>query len=356
MKNLYLIRKNSSALLWVFILVLASCKKEEGGTLPDAAPGGAYVSNEGSFMNSNASVSFIAHDGQVLEDPFYDRNETPLGDVLQSLMFAGNRGYAVLNNSQRVVVFDAESFAYIGAVEGTDYPRHMLAVDSQKAYLTNGSMNGQVLIVDLNSRSVSGSVAVGNGPEQLVRSGNHVYVANSGGWLEDASVSVLDITTDQVVTTVPVGDRPVDLVTDHSGNIWVLCAGRVIYDASWNITGHTPAMLYRISSADHAVSWSAQVGETGDHPDDLAISPSGDQVYYNLNGIRRIEVSQPELPGQIVVGGDFHSLDVHPQSGEIWITSVPDFVSRSNVMRYAPSGEWVGTWQAGIGANGVYWR
>lgn len=316
---------------------------------------GAYVSNEGSFMNNNASVSYISPAGSVLSDPYFDANNFPLGDVLQSLAFQGSRGFAVLNNSQRVTVFDRITFEHIGVIEGCDYPRYLLPVSSSKAYLTNGSMSGQLLIVDLNTLTISGSVNVGNGPERMTRSGEIVFVANSGGWLSDNTVSMINATNDSFLDAVTVGDRPIDLVTDATGDVWVLCAGVVLYDENWNVTGHTAASLYRLSS-DGSVEWSALIGNEGDHPDDLAISPDGQMVYYHNNGVHSLAVSDPDQPHTTVLAGTFSSMDVHPETGEFWLTSIPDFVTPSTVYRYTASGVLKNSWTTGIGANGVWWR
>jgi len=293
----------------------------------------------------------------VLSDPYFDVNNFPVGDVLQSLAFQGNRGFAVVNNSQRVTVFDRITFEHIGEIEGCDYPRFMLPVSSSKAFLTNGAMSGQVLIVDLNTLTVSGSVNVGNGPERMTRTGEIVFVANSGGWLSDNTVSLINASNDSFLDAVTVGDRPIDLVTDATGDVWVLCAGVVLYDENWNVTGHTVASLYRLS-ADGTVEWSAMIGNEGDHPDDLAISPDGQIVYYNNNGIHSLSVSDPDQPHSTVLNGTFYSLDVHPETGDLWLTSSPDFItpSPSTVFCYSSTGILKNSWSAGIGANGVWWR
>ncbi|MFN8699988.1 MAG: DUF5074 domain-containing protein [Flavobacteriales bacterium] len=339
-------------------LFFSSCKKEDASeTTVTADPSGmgAYVSNEGSFMNNNASVSYIAQNGSVLSDPYFDANNFPMGDVLQSIAFQGNRGFAVLNNSQRVTIFDRITFEHIGEIEGCDYPRHMLPLSSSKAYLTNGSMSGQVLIVDLNTLSISGSVNVGNGPERMTRSGDVVFVANSGGWLSDNTVSIINATNDAFLNSVTVGDRPIDMVTDATSDVWVLCAGVVLYDENWNITGHTAASLYRLAQ-DGTVEWSALIGNEGDHPDDLAVSPDGQTVYYNNNGIHSLSISAPDEPHSVMLSGAFHSLDVNPETGDLWLTSIPDFVTQSTVYRYSSGGALISSWQTGIGANGVWWR
>ncbi|MFN9800264.1 MAG: YncE family protein [Bacteroidota bacterium] len=338
------------------VLFFSSCRKEEPeAPAADSAGLGAYVSNEGSFMNSNASITYITPGGSSLQDPFLDRNGFPIGDVLQSLAFSGEKGFAVVNNSQRIIAFNRFTFAFEGEVDGLSYPRYMLPLDNGKAYVSNGSMDGELVILNLSDLSVAGSIPVGKGPERMAKSDDLVAVTNSGGWLSDQTVTLIHAPTDQVTATITVGDRPIDLVVDASGDFWVLCSGKALYDDSWNIIGHTDASLWRLSGADGHVEWTTQLGVNGDHPDDLAISPDGEMIYFNLAGIHALSAIQPESGYTVIIPGNFHSLDVHPANGEIWLTSVPDFVSSSEVLRYRPSGALITTYQSGIGSNGVWW-
>jgi hypothetical protein len=57
-----------------------------------------------------------------------------------------------------------------------------------------------------------------------------------------------------------------------------------------------------------------------------------------------------------MLSGAFHSLDVNPETGDLWLTSIPDFVTQSTVYRYSSGGALISSWQTGIGANGVWWR
>lgn len=334
-----------------------ACKKDNNDpNLPNVSGAGAYVTNEGNFMNNNASISFISADGVVSEDPYFDRNGVPIGDVCTSLALRDGIGCAVLNNSQKLVVFDASTFAHARVIEGFSYPRHILMPESGTAYVTDGAFAGFVRVVNTTTGQIEQSIAVGNGPERMAISGGLLFVANSGGWTTDQTVSVIDMNTHNVVATVNVSDRPVALVTDASGMVWALCSGEVLYDEFWNVTGHTPARLHRIDPSDFSVSFSAVVGEEGDHPQSLSVSPDGQSLYYIIGGIRRLETTALVMPGELVVSGAFSSVNVHPQNGSLWTTSVSNFVSNSTISNYTTAGQLIRTFNTGIGANGVYWR
>ncbi|MCC6599095.1 MAG: hypothetical protein IT223_00300, partial [Crocinitomicaceae bacterium] len=87
------------------LLFLNACKKDESTPTPSPVGGylsGIYVANEGNFLSNNASVTFISDNGTVMEDPYFDVNGVSLGDVLLQFLPLDGKGYAVVNNSQKV--------------------------------------------------------------------------------------------------------------------------------------------------------------------------------------------------------------------------------------------------------------
>lgn len=68
--------------------------------------------------------------------------------------------------------------------------------DGTKAYVTLSGAN-PVVVIDVATHAVTGTVVVGAGAQGIVAAGSKVYVANS----TDGTMSVVDIETDEVVTT-----------------------------------------------------------------------------------------------------------------------------------------------------------
>lgn len=338
--------------LMVMVVFFTACKKDESSEdVSKSFLNGVFVSNEGSFGNNNAGLTHISPSGEVSGDVYLSANNVELGDVLQSFTVIGNRGYAVLNNSQKVEVIDLATMKRVTAITGFDYPRHLLKVDDQTAYLTNGNFAGEVVIIDLSSNTVAGTIAVGNGPEKMTESAGKVFVCNSGGWANDNTISVIDVSAQSVIETVAVGDVPVDAVTDQNGDVWVLCRGKVIYDESWNVVGDSDAMLYKIDGTNHEIEYSMIVGENGDHPSHLEINPEGNVLYLENNGVFSMDITSTSFTA--LISGSYNSLDIHPVSGDIWCTAIPNFVSSTPVYKYSLTGQLLATYNAGIGSNGV---
>ena len=171
--------------------------------------------------------------------------------------------------------------------------------------VTNGSKgyvscwkNGEVAVVDLNTNTITKKVKVGVGPEAVKVVGNKLFVANSGGWGVDKTVSVIDLTTETVIKTIDVKDCPRDIVVDKTGNLWVLCAGSVLYDANFNVVGNTTSALCKIDPSTYTVT-TLTISEAI-HPVQLRINGNGDNLFYGADfgskGIFKMSITATATP------------------------------------------------------------
>jgi hypothetical protein len=340
--------------------MLSACKKEDekpnDETVAEDYATGAYVVNEGAFTANNASLTHISNAGAVTNDVYYQVNGVELGDIFQSFTTIGDRGFAVLNNSQKIEVVDLKTMENVGTIAGLDYPRYLVASGSNTAYLSDGSFAGTLKIINTQTLAVTGSVSVGTGPNQLLARNNEVWVCNEGGFGLDSTISVVSTSSNSVVEVIEVGYRPADIVRDALGNVWVLCAGETYYDENWAISGHSPALLYRINAATREVISSVQVGQLGDHPKQLEVSPDGTVLYYENGGVYKFDLINGDMPGLQIVSSARSGLSVHPSTGEIWCASLSDYTNPSQVFVYNVNGTLRATHTAGIGANGVVFK
>jgi YVTN family beta-propeller protein len=349
--------KNLLLVTMIISAISISCSKEDEQPFDTGYLHGVFITNEGGFLNNNGSISYYDIDsGKVTNNLFKIINGYGLGDIVQSFGIAGDKGFIVVNNSQKVEVVDMESFESLGTIIGVDYPRYFLGIDNDKGYLTNGSYAGKVYIIDLVTLDLIDSVAVGNGPENIVKSGNYVYVANSGGWTSDSTVSVIDITTDQVIETIIVGDNPTDLVIDKIGDIWVLCKGKVVYGQSWNIVDETGSKLVQINGDSRDVEKTFTIGQTGDfyNPKRLAIGKDGENIYFDeAGGIYKMKITDSDVPSSAYIPRQYYGLDIDPDEGTIFCLKANGFDANGMVYIYNSNGILTDTLEVGIAPNGA---
>jgi YVTN family beta-propeller protein len=337
-------------------IAFASCTPDEPGSGTGAGYlHGAYVTNEGAFGNSNGSVSYIDIDSSKVTNHLFESvNGRPLGDVVQSMGFGGDKGFIVVNNSQKVEVVDLATFASLGAISGLEYPRHFLAKDDRKGYLTDGNFTGRVYVIDIESHVITDTIPCGSGPEKMIMYGKHLLVANSGGWGNDSTITVIDTGSDRVTNTWTVGNNPADMVLDKSGGLWVLCKGKVVWGADFSIAEETSSTLISVDPGSGEILESLSIGSVGDYywPQRLALNRDRDRILFlEAEGIW--SVSRQAADKKLLVPGYFYGFGVDPGSDVIYGLSALSFTTSGKVLRYQPAGTAIDTLEVGIGPSMV---
>ncbi|MBO0929685.1 DUF5074 domain-containing protein [Fibrella aquatilis] len=340
---------------------------------------GVLVIEEGAFKKGNASVSLLnAQTGAITAPNIFSAvNDRPLGDVLQSYTEIGGKGYLVVNNSDKVEVVESSTFRNIGTIQKgvnvasltVEQPRYMVAAPPQsgqylKAYVScwgGKTVGASVAVIDLAGRQAFKQITVGAGPEQLVLAGNQVFVANSGGFGLDNTVSVINTDTDQVVTTISVGDRPTSMAYDADNNvIYVLCSGKYAYDYVTNKVVPTTAELVKINPTTRQVAGRVVIGgkPITDNPSNLVFNKTTKTLYFNYAGA---VYSTPAAATSIaldkpLINRSFYGLGVDPATNIIYGGDAKDFNRGGTVVRYQATGAVLDSAKVGIAPNGFYFK
>jgi YVTN family beta-propeller protein len=340
----------------VLLTVAISCDKDD-----DAINGkyekGVFISNEGTFGAGNGSVSFYSTSGDTVSNNiFYNENNRPLGDVVQSVSVYNNNAYMVVNASNKVEVVTYNDFVETGVISDLTLPRYFAGVSSDKGYITQWGDEGLVKVVDLNTLDVIKSINVGSGPENILVEGSYAYVANSGGFGRDTVVSVIDINTDEVEKNINVGDNPADLVVDNEGNIWVLCRGYIQYASDYTIASQTSGKLVKIDTRNNTLEETIDLGESN-HPASLEINKNGDLLYfgggYGYPGVFTYNILNNTLSDQAFILKSLYGFSVNPNNGNIFALETPSFTDNGILYRYNSDGEVIANYEVGIGPNGA---
>ena len=202
---------------------------------------GFYLLNEGNMGSNKASLDYFdATTGAYNLNIYAARNPTvvkELGDVGNDIMIYGNKMYAVINCSHKVEVLTPDSARRIAQI---DIPncRYVLGHNGNlyvssyvgMAQIDPTAPRGAVFKVDTVSLAVVGSVEVGYQPEEMTIIGDHLYVANSGGYRVpdyDNTVSVIDLNTFTVtdVMTIEQSANFHRIDSDSNGRLWLSSRG-----------------------------------------------------------------------------------------------------------------------------------
>ena len=346
------------------LLLLNSCSPKEDQKLPGPVASRIFVVNEGAFRSNNGTVSLFDPAAKTTTaDLFQLVNGTgrKLGDVVQNLAVAGGRGYAVVNNSNKIEVVSLPDFRSVGTVQGLKSPRYFLAVSATRAYVTQwgnfGSTRSGIKVIDLTTNAVIDSIVTGPLPERLTLAGGRVFVANYGG----NTLTVIDPGTGRVTATVPVGDAPNSFALDKNARLWVLCGGNVQYDSNYAVdyTTTTPGSLYSLDPGNPTAGATTRTFATNRYvPTDLQINPTRDQLYFRatdaatyLGGVCRLGIADAALPalGAPFIPGLFYGLGLDPNTGIIY-AGTGNFAA-DKFGRYQPDGSKIDEYGAGLGIN-----
>lgn len=241
--------------LIIILFLLASCKPDE--VVPTGNyEKGVFIINEGVYSNTSGSVSHYNPTTKVVQNKVFNAvNQRNLGDVVQSMAVHNNLAYIVVNNANKIEVVDANTFEEKGQVLDLALPRYFLPIADHQAYVSewgSDGKTGRIAVVDLETFKVTKFINTNQqGPENMLKWNDKVFVVNVGGFDRDNTISVVDIATHTVVQTITVGDNPNSLVMDANSQIWVACGGYIDYS---DATKSTKGSLIKVDPISYAVT------------------------------------------------------------------------------------------------------
>jgi YVTN family beta-propeller protein len=337
-----------AGLIAILPLSFISCENDDNDNQINIE--GIYIVNEGKLNSNNGSITLFNPDEQkTVQNYFSNNNDWSLGDVVQDLAFYEDKGFIVVNNSQKVEIVKKETFESIGVIEGLSYPRQFLGINDNKGYITNGSSatgaNGNVLVIDMSDYAVIDTIEVGKGPESMVKLEDKVYVTNGGGWSVDNSISVIDIAKDTVTEMIKVKDVPMDIAKDANDNLWVFCKGLNSFQG-----GPTNSHLVKINTSDNSTT-DYDIGKVTSYGNYLlATGPDNESIYYTgVDGIYKMEISANTIPETPFIETIPYGLDVNPENGNIYCMVSGE--SSGYAIRYDNESNLIDSTKVGISPN-----
>ena len=313
----------------VLLFISCSVDNDEDNDPPIAGTysNGYFVTNEGPFQNGSGSITFVGYDGTIEQNVYKNVNEEDLGNIVQSMVMAADKGYIVVNNSHKIIVVDRYSMAKITTIEGDNiYNPRYFVVFNTTGYVSNWGdptdpSDDFIAIIDLVTNEVIKTIPVGEGPENMVISNDILYVNLEGGYSQNNKVVTIDLNSNETKTIKTVGEVPNSSSVDVSGTVWVLCGG----NPSW--TGNESAgRLYKITESN--ISYFEFGSE--DHPEHLTYGNG--KLYYNLNGkVYQMNISDTILPIEAMDSFDGYYYTLKFNDNKLYATNAGDFTSEGTL-------------------------
>jgi YVTN family beta-propeller protein len=200
-----------------------------------------------------------------------------------------DRVYALSEHDNMLLVFDRPQACRVPAravpVGGTKSHLFVVRRDGEKAYVTNLQSHTVTLVHPHDPARQSLAAHVGGRPEGccLSRDESILYVASR----DDATLSMLDASTMEVLATVPTGEDPTRIYLSRDNQLFVTNYGERtigIYDA------HTLSERYRVPTVHKPIA--------------LAFHPSAPLAYIPLNdnSVARLDLETLTLSHAFATG------------------------------------------------------
>lgn len=327
---------------------------------PTSAIAGMYLLNEGNMGSNKCTLDYLdLENGTYVRNFYAERNPNvvkELGDVGNDVQIYGSRLYVVVNCSNKVEVMDARTGKRIGQVNIPNC--RYIRFHRKKAYVTSyvgpvqlnnpDAVQGAVYKVDTLTLEVEGRVTVGYQPDELCVLGQYLYVANSGGYRApnyDNTVSQIELQDFKQVHKTPVAPNLHRIRADRHGKLWVTSRGDFM---------ETHSNLYVLQKK--AGTNEMEVTDTLDIPcSNLCIQ--GDSLYYYSTewntyqqrntiayGIVNVRTLEHVTHHFITDGTEQditipYGINVHPETGDIYITDAKNYVSSGTLSCYTREGK-----------------
>ena len=315
---------------------------------------GMFLLNEGNMGSNKATLDYYNYTTGVYHknifatiNPLVSRE---LGDVGNDIQIYGGKLYAVINCSHYIEVMDAQTAKHIAAITIPN----CRYITFNKGYAYISSYAGPVLInpnarlgyvarMDTTTFKID-TLVVGYQPEEMVISGNNLYVANSGGYRVpnyDRTVSVIDLDKFKVIKTIDVAINLHRMELDKYGNIYVSSRGDYYT---------VPSSIYVINSSTNTVTKNLHIpcSEMTLSGDSLYIYSTEWSYVTNKNTISYTVYNikaQVKMPDSFIKDGTEknivipYGIAVNPITHDIFVTDAKDYVTPGTLYCFSKEGK-----------------
>jgi YVTN family beta-propeller protein len=227
---------------------------------------------------SNTSyLSYLDSTGNnFIQNIFLMQNKNGLGNGANAMSLYNGRGYVMLSQEGKIVVFNGATVEKIGTIEGEAENnlvqcRNFAPINENKAYVTcwgNTSIPPSVAVIDLQTLKVTKNIILkaGSNPELILTKANYAYVTLSG----ENHVALINTDTDsENVKLIEVGKNPRGIVLDQLKHVWVL-------------NNDSLKSLMTIDTLAASILISIKFSNINSQLGNLSINQTGDILYFSM--------------------------------------------------------------------------
>ena len=333
--------------------VLTACDDDDDSKPvvdPVEVADGVFILNEGSFFSQiNGSLDYLDYaSGSVSRNVFQAANGRALGGTPNNAIIVGSKLYIATQEENRVEVVDAQTLKALSPVKVTA-PRE-LCTDGAAVYVS--SYTGEVSKIDtLTLKVTKKSPVVGTNLEGIAYRQGYVYVCNA--WNSDYTYNT-NVVKLAAETLAKVKD-----VTVVANPNQLIASGDDLYLASWgDYSPAAPATIQHIDLDDKVTSLAHATYMALGKDKLYLVGSSYDENWQEVNTytVYNLVTGQEST---FTTGNDIVSpvtIGVDPVSGDVFISSrsrddntgAASYTTDGYLMRYRADGSVVGRYNCGV--------
>ncbi len=341
-------------------LVAFSCKKDKPNptdtTLPKDSTGRVLIVCEGSLGNGNSELSiYYPYKDSVFNDVYKNANGQSLGDVFQSISKIKQQYFLCVNNSDKIVVLDANTWQQKATIK-VSKPRYLLDVGHNRAYV--GSLfSNTIFVINTLTFSVEKEIKMPyQNAEGMILKDGIAYVCC---W--DTACNKLyqiNTSTDSIIDSIQLaGNAPQNILLDKENKIWVMAGNAYkAKDASLSrIDISTKKIIQSFLFSKGVEAIKASFNRHADTLYFLEVNYNGGTVN---NGVFRMPITSHSLPDKALISCQanqyFWGLAIDPNSGCIYVGDPKGFVQKGTVLIYTPLAQLLRQFNVGLGVGSFF--
>lgn len=334
-----------SILIWnsILLALLLGCRNDPSGPNdPTPIPSvvkAVYILNEGDFSDATGArlTLYDVQKESVYTDVFESANGgAHLGNVGDDMKFYNGSAYIVMSGSKNLVVMNLTTHRKDAEMTFPGSAVHDLLIDStrNKIFVTR-LFSRSLFVLDLSSLAIQDSISVGANPQGMVIANGKLFVCNSG-YGADSTVSIINPSNNQVISTVKLAHGPSNAAVAADGKVWVACTGNAF------ATPATKGKIFILDPSTNGVTDSITFadnlwGTISIGSDGFAYVIGINPASFNGGPVHRISVSTKAIT-QNFIPGTFYALAFDDVAREVYAADVHEFSGNGEVKIYTAAG------------------
>jgi YVTN family beta-propeller protein len=249
----------------------------------------AYILSEGGFSTGTSKLSLYNNADGVFNQSIFTPGQ--LGLYPDGILLYENYLYVMeqgsYGGSGKIYKLDTNGTVINSASVGTN--PYSMAIANGKIYITNGTTS-KVSVIKLSDFSLVKELSVGVFPQEIISTGNKVFVANTSlyGGASDSTISVIDVSLDSVVAKITVHKDPSSFAISNDGFLLAGCPG----DASYS-------RIYKINTSTNAIVKTYSIPNYG-FGKDISVDKNSSNLYFIANSNDIVKYNTSDSSAQII--------------------------------------------------------